>query len=100
MYCDEILEAIVAVHAGRRRIPAPIATRLAERVFGQELTASEMTVLELILTGQSNYEFAATLSITEPTLKVHVSNILSKLGVADRTEAVTVALQRGIIHFS
>jgi DNA-binding NarL/FixJ family response regulator len=99
MYCDEILEAIRAVNAGRRRIPAPIATRLAERVFGQDLTAREINVLELILKGQSNKEIAATLSITEPTVKGHVSNILSKLGVADRTQAVTVALQRGIVHF-
>jgi two-component system NarL family response regulator len=100
MYCDEILEAIVAVHTGRRHIPGRVATRLAERVFGQELTAREIEVLELILKGQSNKEIAASLAITEPTVKGHVSNILSKLGVADRTQAVTVALQRGLIHLS
>jgi DNA-binding NarL/FixJ family response regulator len=98
MYCDEIIEAIVAVHNGRRHIPGRVATRLAERVFGQDLTAREVEVLELILKGQSNKEIAASLAITEPTVKGHVSNILSKLGVADRTQAVTVALQRGIIH--
>lgn len=100
MYCDEIFDAIRAVHAGVRQIPARVATRLAERVFNQELTAREIEVLKLIVKGQSNKEIAASLSITEQTVKGHVSNILSKLGVADRTSAVTLAIQRGIVHLN
>jgi two-component system NarL family response regulator len=98
MYCDEILEAIAAVHAGRRRIPPQIATRLAERVFGQDLTSREIEVLELIVRGKNNRDIAASLRITEPTVKGHVSNILSKLCVSDRTQAATAAIQRGIVH--
>jgi len=100
MYCDDIFEAIRAVHAGGRQIPARVATRLAERVFNQELTAREIEVLKLIVKGHSNKEIAASLSITEQTVKGHVSNILSKLGVADRTSAVTLAIQRGIVHLN
>ena len=98
MYCDEIIEAIKAVHAGQRRIPAQVAIRLAERPHASELSARELEVLELIASGRSNKEIADLLGITEPTVKGHVSNIFSKLSVSDRTQAVTAALQRGIIH--
>ncbi len=63
-----------------------------------ELTAREMEVLELIVKGQSNKEIGATLKISEATVKSHVNNILSKLGVTDRTQAATTALQRGLVH--
>ena len=99
MYCDEIIEAIKAVHAGLRRIPPQVAMRLAERPLASELSSRELEVLELIANGRSNKEIADLLRITEPTVKGHVSNILGKLSVNDRTQAVTAALQRGIIHF-
>jgi DNA-binding NarL/FixJ family response regulator len=95
---EELLEAIRAVNEGKRRIPGGIATRLAERIGGNELTAREIEVLKLIVKGRSNREIASALVITEGTVKGHVNNILSKLGVADRTQAATTALQRGIIH--
>jgi DNA-binding NarL/FixJ family response regulator len=99
MYCDEIIEAIKAVHAGLRRIPPQVAMRLAERPLASALSSRELEVLELIAAGRSNKEIADLLGITEPTVKGHVSNILSKLSVSDRTQAVTAALQRGILHF-
>lgn len=98
VFREELLEAIRAVHAGRRCIPALVATRLAERVSGNDLTAREVEVLKLIARGHSNREIAAALTITEGTVKGHVNNILSKLGVNDRTGAVTTAIQRGIVH--
>lgn len=98
MFRDELLDAIRAVHRGQRRIPAAVATRLAERMGGHGLTARELEVLELIAKGKSNREIGAHLAISEGTVKGHVNNILSKLAVSDRTQAVTTALQRGIIH--
>jgi two-component system NarL family response regulator len=98
MFREELLEAIRAVHSGKRRIPTAVATRLAERMAGNELTSREIEVLQLIAGGKSNKEIAAALSITEGTVKGHVNNILSKLGVSDRTQAVTTAIQRGIVH--
>jgi two-component system, NarL family, response regulator len=93
-----LVEAIRAVHAGQRRIPAEVAARLAERMDRTELTSREMEVLGLIVKGKSNKEIAASLKIAEGTVKIHINNILSKLGVSDRTQAATFALQRGIIH--
>ena len=98
MFREELLEAIRTVHAGQRRIPGAVATRLAERMAGNELTAREGEVLQLIARGKSNREIATGLEITEGTVKGHVNNILSKLGVSDRTQAVTTAIQRGIVH--
>jgi two-component system NarL family response regulator len=98
MFREELLEAIRTVHAGQRRIPSAVATRLAERMAGNELTAREGEVLQLIASGKSNREIATGLEITEGTVKGHVNNILSKLGVSDRTQAVTTAIQRGIVH--
>jgi two-component system NarL family response regulator len=63
-----------------------------------ELTPREMEVLKLIVKGMTNKEIAAALDITEGTVKIHINNVLSKLGVSDRTKAATTALQRGIIH--
>jgi DNA-binding NarL/FixJ family response regulator len=98
MFAEELLEAIRAVHSGQRRIPAAVAERLAERMGGPGLTARELDVLGLIVKGNSNKEIATALSISEATVKTHINNILSKLGVNDRTQAATMALQRGIIH--
>jgi two-component system NarL family response regulator len=96
--CDEILAAIRAVHAGQRRIPAAVGTRLADRVTGMHLSDREQRVLELVATGKSNKEIAAALEITEATVKGHMTNILGKLGVTDRTQAVITAIRRGLVH--
>ena len=98
MFREDLLDAIRAVHAGQRRIPTAVATRLAERMIGNELTGRELEVLKQIAAGKSNREVAAALQITEGTVKGHVNNILSKLNASDRTQAVTTALQRGILH--
>lgn len=96
---DELLKAIYAVHSGKSRIPSPIAEKLADRVGGQELTARELGVLERIVAGRANKEIATDLFISEATVKTHVNNLLNKLGVVDRTQAATAALQRGFVHF-
>jgi two-component system NarL family response regulator len=98
MLGDELLDAIRAVHAGKTRIPSVVAERLAARMSGSALTGRELEVLELIVRGQSNKEIGSNLSISEATVKTHVNNILSKLGVTDRTQATTTAIQRGIVH--
>jgi len=94
----ELLDAIRTVHAGRKRIPPEIAAELAEHAGDDELTSREIDVLRLIATGNSNKQIADKLCIGETTVKNHISNILSKLGANDRTHAVTIALQRGIIE--
>ena len=98
MVGDSLLDAIRAVHAGQRRIPPEVANRLAERMFRSELSAREMEVLRLIVKGKSNKEIASELGVAEGTVKIHINNLLSKLGVSDRTQATTFALQHGIIH--
>lgn len=94
---EELLDAIRAVHGGQKRIPPDVAAKLAERMALPELTERELDVLQLIVAGQSNKEIGATLFITEGTVKVHVNSLLGKLGVQDRTQAVTEALKRGIV---
>jgi two-component system NarL family response regulator len=94
----EMLEAVRAVHAGQRRVSPAVAVRLAERASGSELTVRELEVLKLLARGGTNKDLAVSLSISEGTVKGHINNILSKLGVTDRTMAVTTALQRGIIQ--
>jgi len=95
---DELVLAIRAVHAGRRYLPAEVAQRLAERSATPELTPRELEVLELLVKGLSNKQIAEVLDFTEFTSKAHVRNIIGKLGVGDRTGAVTEAIQRGIVH--
>jgi DNA-binding NarL/FixJ family response regulator len=95
---EKLLEAIRAVHAGRRFIPPEVATRLAERMPQSELTPRELEVLRLLAQGLHNREIGQALAIAEGTVKVHVINILGKLGAADRTQAATMAMRRGIIH--
>jgi two-component system NarL family response regulator len=94
----ELLDAIRAVHAGHRRIPPEVAEKLAARIPGVELTAREMDVLKLIVKGMSNKEIAATLNISEGTVKSYINIIFTKMGVSDRTQAATTALQRGIVR--
>ena len=98
MFGEELMEAIRVVHSGRTRIPPAIAERLAERMGGPNLTNRELEVLQAIVAGKSNKEIAFGLGISEATVKTHINNILSKLGVTDRTQATTAALQRGIVH--
>lgn len=98
MLRQELLETIRAVHAGQRRLSAEIAAEIAEHAIDDVLSAREMDVLRLIADGNANKEIAGKLSLTEETVKGHVKNILAKLGVKDRTHAVTVGLKRGMIH--
>ena len=98
MFGDELIDAIRTVHAGKTRIPPVVAERLATRMGGSALTGRELEVLELIVAGQSNKEIGGSLSISEATVKTHINNILSKMGVTDRTQAATAAIQRGLVH--
>jgi two-component system NarL family response regulator len=95
---EELLEAIRTIRRGKKYISANVAIKMAERVSSAQLTEREIEALNLIARGQSNQEIAASLCIVEGTVKAHVSNILSKLHVGDRTQAVTEALRRGILH--
>jgi DNA-binding NarL/FixJ family response regulator len=99
MTIDDLLSTIRLVHAGKTSIPPAIAEKLAERMGTQDLTARELDVLERIVAGRANKEIASDLAISEATVKTHVNNLLSKLGVSDRTNAATVAIQRGLVHF-
>ena len=95
---DEIFRAIRTVHGGARYIPPDIARALAEHQPGTDLTQRELEVLRLLIKGLSNKEIGEVLGFSENTAKYHVKNILAKLDVSDRTEAATVAFQRGILH--
>jgi len=95
---EELLETIRSVHAGKRRLPAAVAQKLTEHLADEQISPRELEVLSLMAAGKRNKEIAGDLSIAEDTVKMHVRNILSKLQVSDRTEAVTIALRRGIIH--
>lgn len=95
---EMLLEAIRTVHSGQRYLQPEVATRLAERTTHLELTTREKEVLGLIVKGWSNKEIAASLSLAETTIKIHVSAILCKLHVDDRTQATTAAIQRGLVH--
>lgn len=95
---DELLKAIRAVYGGQTYLPAAVAAALAAQMPRPDLSAREVQVLELIVRGLANKQIAYSLNIAEHTVKNHVKNILSKLGVQDRTQAATAAIQRGIIH--
>jgi two-component system NarL family response regulator len=94
---EELLRAIREVSQGRRYLDPTVAPLLAARMSHRSLTVRELEVLRMVAKGLGNKEIAAVLSIAEATVKLHVSHVLEKLGVKDRTEAATVALQRGII---
>ena len=96
----ELIEVIRAVHAGQRRVPPAVAAKLAEHLPRMPLSAREIEILKLVAQGLRNKEVGGMLGIAEDTVKVHVKNIFDKLNVNDRTQAVTVALQRGIIHLN
>jgi DNA-binding NarL/FixJ family response regulator len=94
---EELLRAIRDVFQGRRYLDPTVAPLLAARMSHRSLTGRELEVLRMVAKGLGNKEIAAALNIAEVTVKLHVSHVLEKLGVKDRTEAATVALQRGII---
>ena len=98
VFFEELEDAIRKVHTGLRWIPAQVAERLAERMGSSDLTAREIEVLEQIVAGNSNKAIATRLNISEATVKSHINSILNKLGVSDRTQAATTALQRGLVH--
>jgi two-component system NarL family response regulator len=97
---EELVNCLRTVHEGGTFIPPMIASKLAERVGTVELTAREREVLALVAKGKGNREIGAELDVTEGTIKVHVNNILTKLGVASRTEAVNIAIRRGLVHIN
>jgi DNA-binding NarL/FixJ family response regulator len=94
----ELLEAIRQVHAGKKRIPPEVAARVAEHLGDEALTTREIEVLRQISGGNRNRDIAEHLFISEETVKAHVKHIMDKLGASDRTEAVAIAIRRGIIH--
>lgn len=94
----EILQSIRQVHAGKKRIPPAVATRLAEHLGDETLTNREIEVLRHVAEGNRNREIADRLFISEETVKLHVRHIMEKLGANDRTQAVSIAVRRGIIH--
>jgi DNA-binding NarL/FixJ family response regulator len=98
MLLTEVLSAIRAVHRGDRVIPTAVAAKLAEFTPRTDLSAREVEVLQLVARGLSNRDVAGVIGRTDETVKVHLKNIFAKLGVADRTEAVTLAYSRGILH--
>jgi len=97
MSLERLLEAIRCVHAGEQYIPSEISMRMNGRVLSN-LSTRELEVLALVAKGLSNKEVGASLNIVEGTIKVHLKNILAKLHVSDRTQAILVAVKRGIIH--
>ncbi|HUA58310.1 MAG TPA: response regulator transcription factor [Verrucomicrobiae bacterium] len=95
---DTLVDALRKVHSGTRFLPAPVAESLAMRTPNSDLSPREREVLSLMVQGKSNKDIGGILRITEATVKCHVSVILERLGVNDRTQAVIAALQRGLEH--
>ena len=94
----DLVETIRQVHAGRKGIPPNVAARIAEHLGEETLTGRELDVLRLIAGGNRNRDIAERLFISEETVKVHVKHVMEKLGASDRTQAVAIALRRGIIQ--
>ncbi|MDQ8184342.1 response regulator transcription factor [Pelagicoccus sp. SDUM812002] len=97
MPLDNLIQGIRIVHKGEQYVPAEIANRLSRQVLSH-LSKRELEVLSLVAKGMSNKEIAGELDLVEGTIKVHLTNILSKLGVSDRTQAILAAVKRGLIH--
>ncbi|MFP5265041.1 MAG: response regulator [Blastocatellia bacterium] len=94
----DLVEVIRQVHAGKKRIPAEVAAHLAEYLGDDALTDREVDVLRRIADGNRNREIGQQLFISEETVKVHIKHIMEKLGASDRTQAVSIAVRRGIIQ--
>jgi DNA-binding NarL/FixJ family response regulator len=95
---QEVLVAIRQVHAGKKAIPPEIAAQLANHMSDETLSAREIEVLQQVAEGNRNRDIADRLFISEGTVKVHIQHIMDKLGASDRTQAITIAVRRGIIH--
>jgi DNA-binding NarL/FixJ family response regulator len=95
---NELVALIRSVHSGKRHVPPDVASRLAEHLGEESLTARELEVLRLIRDGHRNKQIADVLTISETTVNFHIKNIVGKLGANDRTHAVTIALRRGILQ--
>ncbi|MGB7731622.1 MAG: response regulator transcription factor [Candidatus Acidiferrum sp.] len=93
-----LLDAIRKVHAGKKAIPPEVAAQLADHLADETLTAREIEILQQIAEGNRNRDIADKLCISEGTVKVHVQHIMGKLAANDRTQAITIAVRRGIIH--
>jgi len=94
----DLMEGIRQVHAGKKRIPPQLAAQLAEHLSDEALTVREIEVLRQIAEGNRNRDIGEKLFITEETVKVHIKHIMEKLGASDRTQAIAIAIRRGIIH--
>ena len=97
---SDMLEAIRAVHAGRRYFPRHIAARLAERMMRTNLTPRELEVLQMLARGLTNKQIGSALDISGNTVRNHVNSVIEKLEVSDRTEAATTAIHRGLIELN
>ncbi len=95
---EELVESIRAVSAGKTWIPPAVGAKLAQRVTDRQLTTREMEVLGILAVGKSNKEIGVAFNISEATVKVHVTHILEKLKVTGRTEAINVAVRRGLVN--
>jgi len=95
---SELVQAIRQVHAGKKRVPPDVAAQLAEHMGSESLTAREVEVLSQIAAGNRNRDIADLLLISEETVKVHIKHIMDKLGANDRTQAIAIAVRRGIIQ--
>lgn len=95
---EEIIDAVRKVYSGVRYLPSAIASRLADRMIRPSLTPRELDVLRLVSRGRSNKEIGAAMFISEETVKSHMKGLFQKLGVHDRAEAVSIALQRGLLR--
>jgi DNA-binding NarL/FixJ family response regulator len=94
----DLADVVRQVHAGKKRIPPEVAAHLAEHLADEPLTERERDVLNHVAGGNRNREIGEKLHISEETVKVHLKHIMEKLGASDRTEAVTIAVRRGIIQ--
>jgi DNA-binding NarL/FixJ family response regulator len=95
---SELAKAIRHVHAGKKRVPPEVAAHLAEHLADEELTPREVEVLERVAGGNRNRDIADLLYISEETVKVHIKHIMDKLRAKDRTDAIAIAVRRGIIQ--
>jgi DNA-binding NarL/FixJ family response regulator len=96
---DDLVTVIREVHAGKKRIPAEVAAHIAEHMGEEDLTNREVEVLRQVVAGHRNRDIGEKLFISEETVKVHLKHIMEKLGARDRTQAVAIAVRRGIIRF-
>lgn len=94
----DLVETIRQVNLGKKRVPPEVAAQLAEHMSDEDLTAREVDVLRHLAGGNRNRDIAERLFISEETVKVHVKHLMDKLGATDRTQAVAIAVRRGIIH--